>query len=258
MTHPTAIAADRVSKRYADILALDDLCLEIGTGTLFGFLGPNGAGKSTTLNCLTGLTDPSCGEIRLAGEPLTRRSCSIKRRIGVVPEGLALFDQLRADEFLAFNGRMFGLDEETLRCRARELLDAFGLTAACSRPLGEFSEGMRKKVALASAIIHLPQILFLDEPFSGMDPASVSMVKMWLRRFAARGGTVFLTSHALETVERLCDEVAVIRAGRLVWRGDIRRFAGGGVVEHQGSAFATLESLFLHLVGEPSADLTWF
>jgi ABC-2 type transport system ATP-binding protein len=258
MTNLPAIMAEHLSKRYGDLLALDDLCLEIAPGSLFGFLGPNGAGKSTTLNCLTGLADPTRGDVHLLGKPITRRSCDIKRRIGVVPEGLALFDQLRADEFLAFNARMFGLDEPTLRSRVEELLNAFGLTSACGRPLAEFSEGMRKKIAFAAAILHRPEVLFLDEPFSGMDPTSVSMVKTWLRRFTARGGTIFLTSHALDTVERLCDRVAIISDGRLVWHGDIRRFASGGWVTHDGSTFATLESLFLHVTGEHSADLTWF
>ena len=209
------IRIERLTKKFGRITAVDDLSLEVPAGRLFGFLGPNGAGKSTTIGCLTGLLDPTAGSIRLLGEELTRDSIEIKRRIGVMPEGLALFDQLRAPEFLAFNARMLGLDEKTTRGRVDELLEAMELKSALQRPLREFSSGMRKKVAFAAAIIHDPGILFLDEPFESIDPAAAAMMKEWLRRYVAQGRTVFMTSHVLETVERLCDDVGILHRGRL-------------------------------------------
>jgi ABC-2 type transport system ATP-binding protein len=162
-----------------------------------------------------------------------------------------LFEPLYAHEFLAFVARMFGLDETTTRRRVTELLDALELKDT-SKTLSEYSTGMRKRVAFAAAVIHTPEVLFLDEPFESIDPAGVSLMKQWLRRFTDQGRTVFITSHVLETVERVCTEVAIItQPGKLVWQGDIN------VLEHEGSKFDSLEALFLHLTGERSADLNW-
>jgi ABC-2 type transport system ATP-binding protein len=254
---PLAIKIEGLTKKYGELTAVDNLSLSIRTGRLFGFLGPNGAGKSTTIGCLTGLLDPTSGQITLLGEKLTRDSVELKRRIGIMPEGLALFDQLYAHEFLAFNARMFGLDEPTVRKRVEELLEVMELKQVLNKRLAEFSTGMRKKVAFAAAIIHRPEILFLDEPFESIDPASVAMFKDWLRRFVAQGRTVFMTTHVLETVERLCDEVAIINAGRLAWRGEVGQLASGGMIEFDGRCFNTLEALFLHLVGEQRGQLAW-
>lgn len=252
-----AVSIERLTKRYGDLTAVDDLTLMIPAGSFFGFLGPNGAGKSTTIGCLTGLVDPTSGAIELLGERFTSDSCQLKRRIGVMPEGLALFDHLYAHEFLAFNARMFGLDEQTVRLRVEELLAVLDLNSARHKRLSEFSTGMRKKVAFAAAIIHRPEILFLDEPFESIDPSGAAMLKDWLRRFVAGGRTVFLTTHVLETVERLCDDVAIIKAGRIVWRGEVGKLANGGAIECGDQQFTTLEALFLHLIGERSEHLDW-
>ena len=252
-----AISVENLTKRYGELLAVDQLSLRVPAGRLFGFLGPNGAGKSTTIGCLTGLIDPTSGAIRLLGDEFTTDSAELKRRIGVMPEGLALFDHLYAHEFLAFNARMYGLDEQVVRERVEELLTVMDLTSAYRKRLAEYSTGMRKKVAFAAAIIHRPEILFLDEPFESIDPAGVAMLKDWLRRFVAGGRTVFMTTHVLETVERLCDDVAIINAGRLAWRGDVGRLANGGTLECDGRQFNTLEALFLHLVGEKYGRLDW-
>jgi ABC-2 type transport system ATP-binding protein len=174
-----------------------------------------------------------------------------------MPEGLALFDHLYAHEFLAFNARMYQLDERTVRQRVEELLTVLDLTGNYRKRLTEFSTGMRKKIAFAAAIIHRPEILFLDEPFESIDPAGVAMLKDWLRRFVAGGRTVFMTSHVLETVERLCDDVAIIKSGRIAWRGNVGRLANGGTLESDGRQFNTLEALFLHLVGEKQGRLEW-
>lgn len=254
---PVAISIENLTKRYGAVTAVDNLSLKVSTGCLFGFLGPNGAGKSTTIGCLTGLIDPTAGAVKLLGEQFTSDALALKRRIGVMPEGLALFDHLYAPEFLAFTARMYSLNEETVRQRVEELLAVMDLTGSHRKRLSEFSTGMRKKVAFAAAIIHSPEILFLDEPFESIDPAGVAMLKDWLRRFVAGGRTVFMTTHVLETVERLCDDVAIIKDGRLAWRGEVGSLSSGGRLAHEGEQFRTLEELFLHLVGERYGHLEW-
>jgi ABC-2 type transport system ATP-binding protein len=224
---------------------------------MFGFLGPNGSGKSTTIGCLTGLLDPTAGAIEILGGRFTAESAELKRRMGVMPETLGLFDPLYAHEFLAFVGRMYGLEEADVRRRVTELLAALELTDA-RKTLAEYSTGMRKRVAFAAAVIHSPDVLFLDEPFESIDPAGVALLKQWLRRFTEQGRTVFITSHVLETVERLCDRVAIItRPGKLVWQGDIRVLAADGAIQYDGREFESLEGLFLHLTGEKYAELNW-
>lgn len=252
-----AIVAEGLTKHYGNLAAVDNLSLSVPAGKLFGFLGPNGAGKSTTIGCLTGLLDPTGGTIELLGEPFTTDAVDLKRRIGVMPEGLALFDQLYAHEFLAFNARMFGLDEVTTRRRVEELIEVMDLGAAYKQRLAEYSTGMRKKVAFAAAIIHRPQILFLDEPFESIDPSAVAMLKQWLRRFVSDGRTVFMTTHVLETVERLCDDVAIIKQGQLAWHGSLAQFSNGQGIEHAGQTHKTLESLFLHIAGRQESQLDW-
>ena len=252
-----AIRIANLVKKYGTVVAVGDLSLEVPQGSMFGFLGPNGSGKSTTIGCLTGLLDPTAGAIEILGQPFTGDSAAIKRRMGVMPETLGLFDPLYAHEFLAFVGRMFGLDEAATRRRVGELLAALELTDA-GKMLSEYSTGMRKRVAFAAAVIHAPEVLFLDEPFESIDPAGVSLMKQWLRRFTDQGRTVFITSHVLETVERLCDRVAIItRPGKLVWQGEITALANDGSVQHDGREFRSLEQLFLHLTGEKYTDLNW-
>lgn len=252
-----AILIENLTKQYGDLTAVDNLSLSVPTGRMFGFLGPNGAGKSTTIGCLTGLIDPTAGKIELLGQQFDSDSIELKRRIGVMPEGLGLFDHLYAHEFLTFNARMYGLAEATVRHRVEELLAAMDLASATRKRLAEFSTGMRKKVAFAASIIHRPEILFLDEPFESIDPAGVAMLKDWLRRFVAGGRTVFMTTHVLETVERLCDDVAIINHGKIAWQGDVAKLMIGGKLESDGQRFDTLEALFLHLVGERHGDLEW-
>ena len=252
-----AIRIDHLVKKYGTVVAVENLSLAVPKGSMFGFLGPNGSGKSTTIGCLTGLLDPTAGDVEILGERFTADSATLKRRMGVMPESLGLFDPLYAHEFLAFVARMFGLDEATTRKRVAELLAALELTDT-SKTLSEYSTGMRKRVAFAAAVIHTPDVLFLDEPFESIDPAGVSLMKQWLRRLTEQGRTVFVTSHVLETVERLCDRVAIVtRPGKLVWEGDITVLGRGGSIQHDGRQFDALEPLFLHLTGERYADLNW-
>jgi ABC-2 type transport system ATP-binding protein len=254
-----AIEIVHLRKTYGDLVAVEDLSLSVPTGCFFGFLGPNGSGKSTTIGCLTGLLDAHGGEMRLLGERMAPDAVALKRRIGVMPETLGLFNGLYAHEFLAFHARMFGLDEMTVRQRVTELLDALELAGEGKKPLGDFSAGMRKRVAFAAAIVHSPEVLFLDEPFESIDPAGVALMKQWLRQVTAQGRTVFMTSHVLETVERVCDRVAIItRPGRIVWEGDIGMLADDRPVSFDGRNFTTLESLFLHAAGEGTTKpLDW-
>ena len=183
----------------------------------------------------------------------------MKRRIGVMPETLGLFDGLYAHEFLAFHARMFGLDEAAVRQRDTDLLEALELSGKGKRPLGSFSAGMRKRVAFAAALVHSPDILFLDEPFESIDPAGTAILKDWLRRLVSRGRTIFMTSHVLESVERLCDRVAIITApGQIVWEGDITPLADDRPLTCDGQEFQTLEALYLHAAGRGTdADISW-
>ena len=252
-----AIRISNLVKKYGAVVAVENLSLEVPKGSMFGFLGPNGSGKSTTIGCLTGLLDPSAGTIEILGQPFDTNNTALKRRMGVMPETLGLFEPLYAHEFLAFIGRMFGLDEATVQKRVAELLAALELTDS-SKTLSEYSTGMRKRVAFAAAVIHSPEVLLLDEPFESIDPAGVALMKQWLRRLTEQGRTVFITSHVLETVERLCDRVAIVtRPGKLVWQGDITALVNEGTLEYDGKQFRALESLFLHLTGERYADLNW-
>jgi len=254
----TAIDVEHLHKKYGEVIAVDDLSLAVPRGSFFGFLGPNGAGKSTTIGCLTGLLDPTGGKIRLLGEPMHADAVDLKRRIGVMPETLGLFDQLYAHEFLAFQARMFGLDDSTTRRRVTELLEALDLAGEGRKPLADFSAGMRKRVAFAAAIIHTPDLLFLDEPFESIDPAGAAMMRSWLLEIVAQGRTVFMTTHVLGTVERLCDRVAIVTSpGRLLWEGDITSLAEGRAVAVNGTEFRTLEALYLHLTGRRDARLDW-
>jgi len=252
-----AIRITDLVKKYGTVTAVEGLSLTVAPGTMFGFLGPNGSGKSTTIGCLTGLLDPTAGQIEILGQRFDAESADIKRRMGVMPETLGLFDPLYAHEFLAFVARMYGLNEATTRQRVTELLDALELTDT-SKTLHDYSTGMRKRVAFAAAVIHSPEVLFLDEPFESIDPAGVALMKQWLRRFTEQGRTVFMTSHVLETVERFCHQVAIITSpGKLVWQGDVTVLAKDGAIGHDGQAFRALEPLFLHLTGQRYADLRW-
>jgi len=254
---PQAILIKGLTKSYGDFVAVDKIDLEVKAGQLFGFLGPNGAGKSTTIGCLTGLLDPTAGSIRLLGQEFTPDGVELKRRIGVMPEGGALFEQLYAEEFLTFQARMYGLEMQVVRQRVEQLLESLDLPLTRKR-IGAFSTGMKKKTAFAAAIIHSPEILFLDEPFESIDPAGVSMMKRWLREFVAQGKTVLLTSHVLETVEKLCDHVAVMVSGRIAWRGELVASAAGKIrLTHNGCSYSGLEELFLELSGEKSQGLNW-
>ena len=239
-----AIQTDRLGKVFGHHVAVDAVSLRVPRGSCYGFLGPNGAGKSTTIKCLTGLLRPSTGSIRVLGVDPLADPTSVKRRVGVVPEDLALFDRLTGDETLAFVGSVHGMDAATLDRRAGDLLELMDLAGAATTLAGDYSHGMRKKLSLAAALLPAPALLFLDEPFEGIDAVASRQIKTLLTRFVAGGGTIFLTTHILEIVERLCDHLGVIHQGSLIAQGSTATL----LREH-----GTLEETFLRLVGA-SAD----
>jgi len=237
------------------------VALRVEAGQFYGFLGPNGAGKSTTIKMLTGLLAPTSGSIRILGQDLTTNSAELKRQIGVVPEGMALFGRLTAREYLRFVGRMYGLDRDTTGERTEELLDFMNLAGEDKKLVTDFSHGMQKKLALAAAVIHGPRVLFLDEPFEGVDAVAAGTLKAMLQRMTAHGVTIFLTSHVLEIVERLCTHIGVIHHGELVAQGSLDELRTGrlrpappprpGEDSHaaDGAGHRTLEEVFLDIVG---------
>jgi ABC-2 type transport system ATP-binding protein len=252
----------RFGTEATGLVAVDGIDLRVAAGQFFGFLGPNGAGKSTTIKMLTGLLEPTAGQIKILGIDLQQDPIGVKRQIGVVPEGLALYDRLTAQEYLTFVGRMYGLDRPTTAQRTEELLEFAGLGDRRKTQTGEFSHGMKKKLALTAAVIHAPKVLFLDEPFEGVDAVASVTLKSLLSRMIQRGTTIFLTSHVLEIVERLCSHVAIIHRGKLVAQGSMDELRAG--VESRMDAGAggekmTLEQIFLEIVGgsrEP-LELSW-
>jgi ABC-2 type transport system ATP-binding protein len=264
-----AISTQGLSRRFGNFVAVDDVNLRVAPGQFFGFLGPNGAGKSTTIKMLTGLLAASSGKIEILGLDLTTNLVEVKRQIGVVPEGLALFGRLTGSEFLNFVGRMYGLDRETSAKRAAELLDFMQLANEPKKLVTDYSHGMQKKLALAAAVIHGPKVLFLDEPFEGVDAIAANTLKAMLQSMIARGATIFLTSHVLEIVERLCSHVAIIHRGKLVAQGSLDELRAGVEAQaapgpedssHAPGEKLTLEQIFLRIVGGSQTapqELSW-
>jgi ABC-2 type transport system ATP-binding protein len=247
-----AISTDRLTRRFGNLTAVDEIDLKVTAGQFFGFLGPNGAGKSTTIKMLTGLLAPTSGRMELLGLDFASHPVEVKRQIGVVPEGMGLFERLTGAEYLQFVGRMYGLDRATTRQRSAELLDFMELADRPKTLISDYSHGMQKKLALAAAVIHGPRILFLDEPFEGVDALAAGALKALLGRMTERGVTMFLTSHVLEIVERLCSHVAIIHKGRLVAQGSLEELRAGSAGE-EGSK-TTLEQIFLSIVGQGGAE----
>ena len=228
-----AIETRRLTRTFDGIRAVDALDLRVERGTFYGFLGPNGAGKSTTIKMLTGLLAPTAGTVTVLGRDMLDpdQALDAKRHLGVVPENLALFDNLSARDYLTFIGRMHLLPRETIRTRIGELLSLLDLTRDEKKLALEYSHGMRKKLALAAALIPNPEMLFLDEPFEGVDAVTSRVVRDLLAGYVARGGTVFLTSHVLEVVERLCSNVGIIARGKLVEQASMDEIRQHGTLE---------------------------
>ncbi len=247
-----AIRTNALTRNFERFVAVDHIDLEVRKGTFYGFLGPNGAGKSTTIKMLTGLLAPTSGRIAVLGQDpcVSSQALVMKSRIGVVPEDLALFDNLTASEYLTFIGRMHSMDKGMLRQRIDELLPLLDLKKDETKLTVEYSSGMKKKLALAAALLPDPDLLFLDEPFEGVDAIASRTIRRLLSNFVERGSTVFLTSHVLEIVERLCTHVGIIVGGKLVEQTAMSELGSGG----------SLEQRFIEVVGPregADARLSW-
>ncbi len=257
-----AIETIGLRKEFGDVVAVNGLDLRVASGTMFGFLGPNGAGKSTTMKVLTGLLCKTAGRASVLGYDLDRDPVEVKRRIGVVPEELVLFDRLTGEEYLTFVGRMYGMRKDVIRTRTVELLDLMELPRGRKKLIVDYSHGMKKKLAFSAAVIHEPRLLFLDEPFEGIDAIASRMIKDLMQTLLSSGVTIFLTSHILEIVEKLCLDIAVIHQGRLVAQGSLDELKRGVTLasEQVTGAKATLEEIFLSLVerhDDARATLSW-
>jgi ABC-2 type transport system ATP-binding protein len=250
-----ALVVEGLTKVFRRQTAVDHLSFRVARGRFFGFLGPNGAGKSTTIKMLTGLLRPTEGDAVVEGVRLSQDLLGVKRVIGILPEELPLYERLTGEEYLQFAGRMHGLARTETGRRAAELLEFLTLADDRGKLIADYSQGMKKKLALAAALIHNPRVLFLDEPLNGIDPISGRVVTDLLRRMTAKGVTLFFTTHVLDVVERLCDEVAVIDRGRIVAQGTLDEIR----VQREVGQDATLEDVFLKLVAADvrREDLTW-
>ena len=250
-----AIEITGLRKEYNGKAAVDGLNVLVPAGKFFGFLGPNGAGKTTTIKILMGLAQPNAGTVRVLGLRMPEDSLQIRQQIGVVPDDTLLFDYLTGGEYLEFVGRLYGIPRRQARERAIELLELLHLQEDRRKLIGEYSKGMRKRVAMAAALIHRPRVYLMDEPFEGVDAVGARLMKDILLHQISGGATVFLTSHVLEVVERLCDEVAIIDHGRVLVQGSMTQLREQAATGGNG----TLEEIFVNLVGggRSAGNLDW-
>ena len=248
-TEPPAISTRGLTKRFGKKYAVNQLDLDIPRVSMYGFVGPNGAGKTVTLSMVTGMLKPDAGNAWIAGINVWENLTAIKSRIGVLPDRLRLFDRLSGQELLTYTGLLRGMDKATVAQRSSDLLVALGLADDSRKAVADYSAGMTKKIGLACAVIHAPELLVLDEPFEAIDPVSSRAIADILRGFVRDGGTVILSSHVMDTVQRLCDHVAIIAQGTLLAAGKVEEVAAG----------MDLESRFIQLVGGGSeqGELNW-
>jgi ABC-2 type transport system ATP-binding protein len=262
-----AVSTSGLSKDFAGVMAVDHIDLRVDRGVFYGFLGPNGAGKSTTIKMLTGLLSPSAGTIEILGLDMQSDPVEVKRQIGVVPEDMALFDRLTGLEYLTFVGQLYRLNRSVASNRARELMEFMDLTESHKKLIADYSHGMKKKISLAAALIHTPKVLFLDEPFEGVDAIAAKTMKNTLQSMINGGATIFLTSHVLDIVERLCSHVGIINRGVLVAQGSLEELRSGIQTSHDAAGVAhdnrpmTLEEVFVDIIGGaqgmPEQTLAW-
>jgi ABC-2 type transport system ATP-binding protein len=245
-----AVQVQQLEKRFGDKRAVAGIDLAVPKGTFYGLLGPNGAGKSTTLAMVTGLLRPDSGSVTVAGMDVWADPVTIKSRIGVVPETLLLFERLSGRELLEYVGRLRQLPPDDVAERSEQLLDVLGLTAEAHKLVVDFSQGMRKKISLAAALLHAPQVLFLDEPFESVDPISVRRIRSVLDQLVQSGATIIFSSHVMATVEMLCDHVTIMNHGVVVNSGTMEQVRDGGSLEDAFARAVGAENL------DPS-DLTW-
>jgi ABC-2 type transport system ATP-binding protein len=245
----SALLTRGLRKSFGPKIAVSPIDLDVAPGSFFGIVGPNGAGKTTTLRMATGLLRPDGGNVWVDGIDVWSDPVAAKARIGVLPEDLALFERLSGRELLMFHGALRSIHPHVVTERSEELLDLLGLTEAADTLVVDYSHGMRKKLVLAAALLHGPRLLFLDEPFEAIDPVSARAIRALLSHFTSTGSTIVFSSHVMELVERLCDHVAVMARGTILWAGPIDMLRGNG----------SLEDAFVALVGEPASrqELSW-
>lgn len=258
-----AIELEGLKKTYKKgVKALDDLDLSVDEGTLLGFVGPNGAGKSTTINIISGLIRKDAGSVKILGDEIHPADYEYKRRIGFVLESPRYIEKLTAREYLKFVAGMYGIDGRNSGPRIDELIDFFDLGEKRKERIESFSSGMKKKISLAAAIIHRPKILILDEPLEAIDPISAKAIKDNLKLMVRKGTTVLLSSHVLDTVEKLCDEIAIINKGRIVFRSRMEDIRSRLKSELGRETYSSLEEIFIGVVnddhgGEGERKLSW-
>lgn len=244
---PIVLDVQSLTKSYGQVVAANEVSFHVHEGSFTGLVGPNGAGKTTTLSMITGLNRPTSGKVFVRETDVWGGDTTAKRVIGTLPDRLRLFDRLTGSQLLHYSGVLHGLDRRTIVTRSQELAAAFGLELALDRLVSDYSSGMQKKIMLACAMIHAPQLLVLDEPYEGIDPVSAANVTEILEKYVAGGGSVLMSSHSLEFIQRVCDHVIVIVGGDVV--------AGGTVAEV--SAGTTLEKRFAELVDKSGGGLEW-
>ncbi|MFB7613769.1 ABC transporter ATP-binding protein [Kitasatospora sp. NPDC056181] len=242
---PSAVSIQGLWKRFGSQAAVAGLSLELPAGAFIGLVGPNGAGKTTTLSMVTGLLRPDQGTVLVHGSDVWADPVSVKARIGILPEGLRMFERLSGRELLQYNGRLRGLPGAEVDRRTEELLAVLDLAGDADKLVADYSTGMRKKIGLAAALLHNPDVLFLDEPFEGVDPVSAQTIRGVLKRYAAAGCTVVFSSHVMELVEQLCDWVAVVNAGQVIAQGPLDAVRGE----------RSLHEAFLSLIGVREDDV---
>ncbi|WP_460689454.1 ABC transporter ATP-binding protein [Nesterenkonia suensis] len=248
-TGPPALRLQGLTKRFGDTAAVAGLDLEVPRGSFYGFVGPNGAGKTTTLSMATGLLRPDHGRAEVGGIDVWASPLQAKRRMGVLADGVMLFNRLTGEQLVTYAGLLRGMDRETVAGRTADLLQVLGLTEAADQLVADYSAGMTKKVALATAMIHAPDLLVLDEPFEAVDPVSARTIRGLLDSYVDSGGTVILSSHVMDLVQRMCTHVGIIAEGRLLDSGTVDQVRGPG----------DLESRFVELVGFEGGEqeLSW-
>ncbi|GAB4099716.1 ABC transporter ATP-binding protein [Sinomonas halotolerans] len=244
-----ALSLRGLAKAFAGKPAVRGVSLDVPAGSFFGLVGPNGAGKTTTLSMATGLVRPDAGRAGVLGVDVWERPLEAKRLLGILPDGVRLFDRLTGEQLITYSGLLHGLERGTVAERTAELLAAFGLTADARTLVVDYSAGMAKKAALAAALVHAPRVVVLDEPFESVDPVSAANIRSILAGLVASGGTVVVSSHAMDLVQRMCDHVAVVADGRILAAGTVEEVRGG----------RSLEERFVELVGGqgPAEGLTW-
>src|SRR6266702_2464890 len=260
-TTPAAIVTRDLVRLFGQKAAVNHLNLTVNRGEFFGFLGPNGAGKSTTIKMMVGLLRPTSGSVWVGGVDVWKDPVKARSLMGVLPEFLNIYERLSGREFLVFAGHMYSVPGADIPRRAEELLQVLTLADDADKLIVDYSVGMRKKIALAAALIHRPEVLFLDEPFEGIDPVSSRVIRDILHELTQHGTTIFFSSHIMEVVERLCTRVGIINQGVLVAEGtlqELRERARGGAAEGSEKD-ATLEDIFLNVVGagNENHNLSW-